>query len=101
MASVLTFDTRRSITPGIAAIARHCAPSRFIDELSYGLAIYMGLATDDSPPLWLIFATQILIDTHQVLASSLSGRTSGLCSPDRVHAASSSSCHRHLIEAQL
>jgi hypothetical protein len=101
MASVLTFDTRRSITPGIAAIARHCAPSRFIDELSYGLAIYMGLATDDSPPLWLIFATQILIDTHQVLASSLSGRTSGLCSPDRVHAASFSSCHRHLIEARL
>ena len=101
MASTLTFDTRRSIIPGIAAIARHCGQLRFMDELSCGLAVYMGLATDALPPLWLIFATQILVDTHRVLASSLSGRTSGLSSPDRVHAASSSSCHRHLIEARL
>lgn len=41
-----------------------------MDELSCGLAVYMGLATDSSPPLWLIFATQILVDIHRVLASS-------------------------------
>lgn len=101
MASMLTFDTRRSITPGIAAIARHFGQMRFMDELSCGLAVYMGLATETSPPLWLIFATQVLLDTHRVLASSLSGQMSVLPSPDRVHAASSSSCHGHLIEARL
>jgi hypothetical protein len=54
-----------------------------MDELSCGLAVYMGLATDASPPLWLIFATQILVDIHRVLASS----------PPTMH--------RQLIEARL
>jgi hypothetical protein len=85
----------------MAAIARHCGQMRFMDELSCGLAAYMGLATEASPPLWLIFATQVLLDTHRVLASSLSSQMSVLSSPDRVHAASSSSCHSHLIEARL
>ena len=98
MASMLTFDTRRSITPGIAAIGRHCGQMPFVDEFSCGLAAYVGLATEASPPLWLIFATQILLDTHRVLASSLSSQMSVLSSPDQVHAASSSP---HFIEARL
>ena len=61
---------RRLIVPGIAAIARHCGPLHFMDELSCGLSMYMGAAIDASPPLWLIFATQVLVDVHRVLASS-------------------------------
>ena len=60
----------REIVPGIAAIARHCGALHFMDELSCGLAEYMGVASDASPPLWLIFATQVLVDIHRVLASS-------------------------------
>jgi hypothetical protein len=73
----------REVIPGIAAIARHCGQLPFMDELSCGLGVYMGLETDAPPPLWLIFATQILIDIHLVLASS---------EPIK---------HRQLIEARL
>ena len=54
-----------------------------MDELSSGLSVYMGVGIDASPPLWLIFAVQVLVDVHRVLA----------CSPIVQH--------RQLVEARL